>query len=161
MRAPDPQNMQCSASRRGLTFIGTMSYNFLILTVCTSLFALRVLGQALVVTRAPHWLPSNEHWYSGILPYRYLLPAQLILLAIMAAITLAVYRDEAFFATGGWNRAAPILVVISVVYFLSMVVRYVLTMALRPERRWFKRTIPIWFHMVLAIALWAFADYLR
>ena len=161
MRTPDPQRMQCSASRRGLTFTGTMSYNFLILTVCTSLFALRVLGQVLVVTRAPRWLPSNVHWYSGLLPYKFLLPAQLLFLAIMIVITLAVYRDEPFFATDGWGRAAPILVVISVVYFVSMVVRYVLTMALRPERRWFKRTIPIWFHMVLAIALWAFADYLR
>ena len=90
-----------------------------------------------------------------------LLPAQLLLLAIMTAITLAVYRDEAFFATDRWDRAAPILAVISGVYFVSMVLRYVLTMALRPERRWFKRTIPIWLHMVLAIALWAFADYLR
>ena len=150
-----------SASRRGPTFTVTMSYNFLILTVCTSLFALRVFGQAFVITRAPRWLPSNEHWYSGLLPYRFLLPAQLLFLAIMIAITLAVYRDEPFFATDGWGRAAPILVVISGVYFVSMALRYVLTMVLRPERRWFKRTIPIWFHMVLAIALWAFADYLR
>ena len=161
MRAPDHHVVQCSASYRGPTFIGTMSYNFLILAVCTSLFALRVLGQVLVVTRAPRWLPSNEHWYSGLLPYRYLLPAQLLLLAILTAVTLAVYRDEAFFATDRWNRAAPILAVISGVYFVSMALRYVLTMALRPERRWFKRTIPIWLHMVLAIALWAFADYLR
>ena len=110
---------------------------------------------------SPRWLPSNEHWYSGLLPYRFLLPAQLLFLAIMIAVTLAVYQDEPFLATGGWNRAAPILLVISGVYFVSMALRYVLTMALRPERRWFKRTIPIWFHMVLAIALWAFADYLR
>ncbi len=158
---PATRGCHFSASRRGLTFTVTMSYNFLILTVCTSLFALRVLGQALVVTRAPRWLPSNEHWYSGLLPYRFLLPAQLLFLAIMIAIALAVYRDDAFFATDGWGRAAPILVVISGVYFVSMALRYVLTMALRPERRWFKRTIPIWFHMVLAIALWAFADYLR
>ncbi len=161
MRAPDHHNVQCSASRRGPTLIGTMSSNFLILAVCTSLFALRVLGQVLVVTRAPRWLPSNEHWYSGLLPYRFLLPAQLLLLAILTSVTLAVYRDEALFATDRWYRAAPILVVISGVYFVSMALRYVLTMALRPERRWFKRTIPIWLHMVLAIALWAFADYLR
>ena len=161
MRAPGHPGVRCSAHHCGPTFTVTMSYNFLILTVCTSLFALRVFGQAFVITRAPRWLPSNEHWYSGLLPYRFLLPAQLLFLAIMIAITLAVYRDEAFFATDGWNLAAPILVVISGVYFVSMALRYVLTMALRPERRWFKRTIPIWFHMVLAIALWAFADYLR
>ena len=56
----------------------------------------------------------------------------------MIAVTLAVYQDESFLATGGWNRAAPILLVISGVYFVSMVLRYIPTMALRPERRWFK-----------------------
>ena len=138
-----------------------MSFNFIILAVCTSMFALRVLGQVLVVTIAPRWLPANEHWYSGLLPYRYLLPAQLILLAVMIAITVAVQRESAFFSGDGWERAAPYLAVISVIYFAAMIVRYVLTMVRHPERRWFKRTIPIWLHMVLAVALWSLADYLR
>ena len=136
-----------------------MSFNFLIVAVCTSLFALRVLGQALVVTWAPRWLPSNEHWYSGLMPYRYLLPAQLALLAVMVVITFDLYRGQGLFAADWWTGAAMYLAVLSWVYFAAMVVRYVLTMALRPELRWFKRTIPIWFHMVLAIALWAFANY--
>ena len=123
------------------------------------LFAVRVFGQALVITRAPQWLPSNEHWYSGLMPYRYLLPAQLALLAVMAVITFDVYRDQGLFTADWWARAAPPLAVLSWVYFAAMVVRYVLTMALCPELRWFRRTIPIWLHMVLAVALWAFADY--
>ena len=136
-----------------------MSYTFLILAVCTALFVLRVLGQAVVVTRAPRWLPSNEHWYSGLMPYKYLLPSQLALLAVMVEITVGIYRDEGPFAADWWAGAAPYLAVLSWIYFGSMVVRYVLTMALRPELRWFRRTIPIWLHMVLAVALWAFADY--
>ena len=139
--------------------LGKMCYSFLILAVCTALFALRVLGQALVVTRAPRWLPSNEHWYSGLMPYRYLLPAQLALLAVMVVVTFSVYRDQGLFAADWWAGAAAPLVVLSWVYFAAMVVRYVLTVMLRPELRWFRRTIPIWLHMVLAVALWAFADY--
>ncbi len=136
-----------------------MSYTSLILAVCTALFVLRVLGQAVVVTRAPRWLPSNEHWYSGLMPYKYLLPSQLALLAVMIVITVSICRDEGPFAADWWAGAAPYLAVLSWLYFGSMVVRYVLTMALRPELRWFRRTIPIWLHMVLAVALWAFADY--
>ena len=136
-----------------------MSISFLIMAVCTLLFALRVLGQALVVTRAPRWLPANEHWYSGLMPYRYLLPAQLVLLAVMVVICADIYRGSGLFAAEWWGRAALPLMVLSWLYFVSMVVRYVLTMALRPELRWFRRTIPIWFHMVLALALWAFADF--
>ena len=136
-----------------------MAYSFLILAVCTLLFALRVLGQALVVVSAPQWLPSNEHWYSGLMPYRYLLPAQLVLVAVMAAIAFDIYRGQGIFAAAWWVGAAVPLAVLSWVYFGAMVVRYILTMALRPELRWFRRTIPIWFHMVLAVALWAFAFY--
>ena len=136
-----------------------MAYTFPILVVCTALFVLRVLGQAAVVTRSQRWLPSNEHWYSGLMPYKYLLPSQLALLAVMVVITVDIYRDEGPFAGDWWGAAAPYLAVVSWIYFGSMVVRYILTMALRPELRWFRRTIPIWFHMVLAVALWAFADY--
>ncbi|MDE2938012.1 MAG: hypothetical protein OXR67_03710 [Chloroflexota bacterium] len=136
-----------------------MSSNFLIMAVCTLLFALRVLGQVVVVTRAPRWLPANEHWYSGLMPYRYLLPAQLVLLAVMLVICADVYRGSGLFAADWWSRAALPLTVLSWIYFGSMVVRYVLTMVLRPELRWFRHTIPIWFHMVLALALWAFADF--
>ena len=123
------------------------------------LFALRVLGQALVVTRAPRWLPSNEHWYSGLMPYRFLLPAQLALLAVMIVIASDVYRGQGMFTADWWAGAVGYLAALSWFYFAAMVVRYVLTMALRPDLRWFRRTIPIWLHMVLAVALWAFADY--
>ena len=113
----------------------------------------------MVVTLSPRWLPSNEHWYSGVMPYRYLLPAQLALLAMMIVISSDIYRGQGMFAADWWSAAAVYLAVLSWVYFAAMVVRYVLTMALRPELRWFRRTIPVWFHMVLAVALWAFADY--
>ena len=136
-----------------------MSHSSLILVACTALFALRVFGQVIVVVYSPRWLPSNEHWYSGLMPYRYLLPSQIVLLAVMVVITLDVYRGRGLFAADWWAGAAFYLAVLSWIYFGSMIVRYALTMVLRPDLRWFRRTIPIWFHMVLAAALWAFADY--
>ena len=42
-----------------------------------------------------------------------------------------------------------------------MALRCILTVTLHPERRWSNRTILIRFHMVLTIALWAIADYVR
>ena len=93
------------------------------------------------------------------MPYRYLLPAQLVLLTLMVLIAYDVSRMDGFFADSGWEALSVPLRIGAVVYFAAMVVRYVLTMALKPERRWFKRTIPIWFHMVLATALWTFGSY--
>ena len=43
--------------------------------------------------------------------------------------------------------------------FLSMVVRYGVTMTLHPEYRWFGHTIPIWFHMVLAAYLYFYSRF--
>ena len=59
-----------------------MPHSALMLVVCAALFALRVFGQVMVVLYSPRWLPSNEHWYSGLMPYRYLLPSQIVLLAV-------------------------------------------------------------------------------
>ena len=97
-----------------------MSYSLLILAVCTSMFALRVLGQLLVVLRSPRWLPANEHWYSGLMPYRYLLPSQLALLAVMVVITLDVSRGRGLFAADLWAGVAPYLAVLSWIYFGAM-----------------------------------------
>ena len=84
-----------------------MSFSPLLLAVCTALFALRVLGQVLVVWRAPRWLPSNEHWYSGVLPYRYLLPSQLALLAVMVAAYLDIRLGRRLFAADWWSKEVP------------------------------------------------------
>ncbi len=130
-----------------------------VLFVCAFLFALRVGGQVIVALYAPRWLPAMHHWYSGLMPYRYLLPAQLVLLTLLVLIAYDVSRMDGFFADSGWEALSVPLRIGAVVYFAAMVVRYVLTMALKPERRWFKRTIPIWFHMVLATALWTFGSY--
>lgn len=136
-----------------------MAYAGWVLYVCTFLFALRVIGQILVALYAPRWLPAMHHWYSELMPYRYLLPAQLVLLTLMIFIASDIHRMDGFFAGSGWEGWSAPLRIGAVVYFAAMIVRYVLTMALKPQRRWFKRTIPIWFHMVLAIALWTFGSY--
>ena len=95
-----------------------MTYTLAILFVCTVLFALRVAGQVIVALYSPRWLPSMEHWYSGLMPYRYLLPAQLALLALMAVIAANVYGSVGFFAANGWGDLAAPLKLAAAVYFI-------------------------------------------
>jgi hypothetical protein len=45
------------------------------------------------------------------------------------------------------------------VYAGSMVLRYLLTMTLQPEMRWFGGVIPITFHFVLAAFIFILGDY--
>jgi hypothetical protein len=119
------------------------------LAILTFLFALRVLGQALVVFFRVDWLPGTEHWFSGVIRYPVLLAVQLVMLPGMVKIASDIWRGRGFFAKPrpGCSR---FLVACSIIYAISMVLRYVLTMTHRPEMRWFGGTIPIFFHFVLA-----------
>ena len=129
---------------------------------CLALFIARVLGQIYVGLYKPRFLPPWEEWYSGLLPYPWLLFAQILIIMWMTLISYDVTRSGGFFAleTPGSIR---IVQWFSLIYFFGMMLRYVLTMWRDPARRWFKGTIPIWFHMVLAIflLLWSWEGALR
>lgn len=127
-----------------------------ILWLLTALFAVRVIGQVLVALRSPSWLPPMDEW--NLMPYRALLPIQLVILGVMTWI------DVSFSALSGLlvDRAELLgwaLVVFSAVYAGAMVTRYIVRMRRRPEARWFGGTIPIVFHLVLATYLYALGSF--
>ena len=130
----------------------------LLLAACTLLFVLRVLGQVLVAFGNVASLPPFEEWYSGLLPYPLLLPVQLALIVLMLGIVRDFARGDGYFVVLK-PRTGRILMAFGCLYFLAMVVRYVMTMVLHPELRWFTGTIPIWFHMVLAIFIVTLGRY--
>jgi hypothetical protein len=119
------------------------------LTVLQTLFLGRVLGQIVAELASPPWLPAVEHWQSGLLPYPVLLTAQILILMFMSLVTYDAFRRD-----GLWHVSKPktqrILRRVAYLYMAAMALRYVLTMALLPELRWFGHMIPIAFHFVLA-----------
>jgi len=44
-----------------------------VLWACVGLFFLRVIGQIEALLLSPSWLPPMQAWYSGLLPYVYVL----------------------------------------------------------------------------------------
>ncbi len=113
----------------------------------------RVLGQVIVALLEPDWLPPMQDWYSDLLPYSILLPIQVAILTLQAFISWDLWRGTGFF-TQRYPRFGVRLRWFSYGYFAVMVVRYLITMALFPERRWLgSDTIPIVFHWVLAAYL--------
>jgi hypothetical protein len=122
------------------------------------LFICRVLGQLIVVLYAPSFLPPVKEWYSGLMPYQYLLPSQILIIVLFTKINLDISRGVGFWAQpkqrlGFWLRN------FGFVYFASMIVRYVLRMSWYPEERWFGGTIPIIFHWVLATYIILLGSY--
>ena len=111
-----------------------------------ALFVLRVAGQVVAYLAAPAWLPPHRRWYSGVMPYRLLFPAQLLFVAVMAPVSWAVTVGSA--TLDGPSRAGVWVVALGVVYALGMTWRAASWLALPPERRGV--VIPIVFHFVLA-----------
>jgi len=125
------------------------------------LFVLRVLGQLLVaLARGPAFLPPMEEWYSGLLPYRFLLPAQIAIIVLLAKVCLDFTRGRGFFATPR-RRLGNGLLVFGAVYLAVMVIRYALRMALYPAERWTGGSIPIFLHWVLATFVLLVGGYHR
>jgi hypothetical protein len=120
------------------------------------LFLVRVAGQLVVRLSRPAWLPPTDEW--NLSPYRFLLPAQIGILALMAWIDIS-------FSLG---RGAPVhphprlgegVLAFAYVYAGAMAVRYGVRMLRRPAERWFGGTIPIVFHFVLAAYLYVFGSF--
>jgi hypothetical protein len=129
-----------------------------LLCLFTVLLIGRVLGQIVVVLRAPGWLPPMEQWQSGLLPYPALLAGQAVVVALMIWISIDFSRRD-----GYWFAPHPglglVVVWWSAFYAGAMVVRYVLRMKWRPDQRWWGGTIPIIFHTVVAAFQWTFGVY--
>ena len=123
-------------------------------------FVMRVVGQILVAWLNVVWLPPMEDWMSGRMPYRYLLPSQVLIIGVLGKICLDFSRGGGWFVCTRPMFGRPVLYV-GYAYFAAMIVRYVAGMSLHPEARWFGGTIPIVLHMALATFLILFASWHR
>jgi hypothetical protein len=128
------------------------NYSFILGAIAIAFFA-RVAGQALVAFLDVKFLPPMKEWYSGLLPYPLLLPVQIAILAFQFEVS-----RQLWIGAGPLTQPRPRLGIglkwFSLIYFLGMLARYIITMALFPERRWFGGAIPIVFHWVLAAYLY-------
>ena len=67
----------------------------------------------------------------------------------MSLVTYDAYRQDGLWYVSK-SKTQRILRRVAYLYMAAMALRYVLTMALLPELRWFGHMIPIAFHFVLA-----------
>ena len=131
-----------------------------VLGLLSAVFAARVFGQLLVAVFGVEFLPPMDAWYSGLIAYPVLLTIQLGIVALQLEIS-----RELWVGTGAASVARPALGRAlawgSLVYFLVMAGRFLLTRVILPEAGQFGDTIPIVFHWVLAAYLWILSRHLR
>ncbi|HIA54303.1 MAG TPA: CocE/NonD family hydrolase [Candidatus Melainabacteria bacterium] len=129
----------------------------LLLIVLGTLFILRVLGQLLVAVFHVGFLPPMEDWMSGAISYPLLLSLQFCIIALMLKICIDLHRKVGFFARPN-VVLGKFLLEGGKFYLFTMILRFVLRMALYPHERWFGGSLPIAFHCVLALFVLVWAD---
>jgi hypothetical protein len=122
----------------------------MLLWACILLFATRVIGQLETVLLEPHWLPTMDAWFSGLLPYPLLLPVQIGILMLMAVVAWNPRVRRGLFAQAN-PRAAFALRAFAFVYFLVMAVRLAVNVNENRADFWSEGAIPVAFHWVLAL----------
>jgi hypothetical protein len=122
-----------------------------VLGACMFLFLLRVVAQLEVLLVAPPWLPPMHDWYSGLIPYPILVPLQIVILMLMAAL---VMREMQGRRASNESRAwAPWVRKFAFAYFVLMWVRLMLQLLRGADDVIDAGGIPVAFHWVLALFL--------
>jgi len=124
--------------------------------VLWALFVGRVVGQVLAASIRPRWLPPMARWYSGVMPYRYLLPAQVAIIGLMVAMISGVAHRAGPLGVPRADVGVTVLWT-SYVYTVGMVWRATHRITQPPERRGV--VIPIVFHLVLAAFLFVYGGW--
>jgi len=121
-----------------------------LLWTCVALFAFRVIAQLEVLLVEPSWLPDMEAWFSGLLPYPALLPAQIAILMLMAVVAWNPRVRNGGFARSH-PRSAGALRIFATIYFAVMVIRLAVNLFDNGGDFWREGAIPVAFHWVLAL----------
>lgn len=111
-----------------------------------ALFCLRVLAQFMQKALPVEWIPGFEAWHSGVMPYSLLLAVQLALIGWMSYV-LHKARKRTLRARRWKYRFC---LVFGSAYFAFMAFRWIAGMTFLAGDPWFSRTIPAFFHLVIA-----------
>ncbi len=128
-----------------------------ILCILLFLFLFRVSMQFILQFAEVSFLPGFDKWHSNTLPYELLLICQIIILFVYGRICLRVGNNT----LKSKKSVYVFLLIFGCIYFISMLMRYSVTMYLHPEMRWTGHLIPIVFHLVLASFLIVLGLYQR
>jgi len=122
----------------------------------TGLFLLRILGQLIQAIHPLDPLPPFEAWQGGTMPYPLLLAFQ-IAIAICMVAGLRRVRANAITPVG-WKYGLCFL--LGYPYFAFMLFRMFAGMTFLADHSWFSKSLPAFFHLVLASYLLTLGFYI-
>ncbi len=120
------------------------------------LFGFRVLAQLIQVLRPVSFLPPFESWQGAVLPYPLLVASQAAIILVLGRVLWLLRVDgispsrtkyRICFALGG-------------IYFAFMGFRLVAGLTLLAGHPWYSKSLPAFFHVVLAAFLLLLGHYI-
>jgi len=117
-----------------------------VLWLLTSLFTVRVLGQAVQHWAPQPFLPPFSQFQGSSLPYGLLLSVQLVILALMGFVSWRVQTGKFVPSL----RAGMVLEWLGGIYMAGSLTRIAVGLAVPAAPDWFRTWIPAIFHIVLA-----------
>lgn len=122
----------------------------------SGLFVLRVLAQLLQAVHPVAFLPPFHAWHGAVLPYPLLVATQVVVMMVLAVICWRVRNDgihpsrwkyRLCFISGG-------------LYFSIMAFRLFAGLSILADHSWFSKSLPAFFHLVLASFVLMLGHYL-
>ena len=129
-----------------------------ILWILLVLFIGRVFGQLLVALGLAPFLPPMKEWFSGLIPYPWLLLSQVLIIILYGKVCIDFTRNHGFFVIPRRNLGRGLLI-FGTLYLAVMIIRYIIRMSFYPDQRWAGGCIPIFFHWILATFLLIVGKY--
>ena len=126
-----------------------------LLTLLTTLFAFRVVAQLIQFVNPVDFLPPYSIWHSGILPYKWLLGTQIVILGMCFRIVWGIKNGTIL----SRKPKGKILFILGMGYLLSMGLRLCIGLTIAPNHYWFGATLPAVFHLVLASFVIVYARF--
>ena len=117
------------------------------MSVLVALFGLRVAAQLWQAIYPLEWVPEFAAWHSGLLPYPVLLATQFLIIYLMSYM---LHRART-------RRIRPkrwkyvLCYVFGAPYMTLMAFRWVAGLTVLADSPWFSKSLPAFFHIVLAI----------
>ena len=122
----------------------------------TGLFVFRVAAQMLQAIHPVAVLPPFEAWHGAVLPYPLLVVLQVAVMVLLASILWRLRGDR--IDPSLWKYRSCFL--FGSLYFSLMAFRFLAGLTVLAEHSWFSKSLPAFFHLVLASFVLMLGHYL-
>ncbi len=127
------------------------------LLALSGLFVFRVLAQLAQALYPLPFLPPFDAWHGAVLAYPALLACQVVIVVALVYVTWRVAAER--LVPRSWK--SRLCYALGVPYFLFMAFRLVAGLTFLADQPWFAKSLPAFFHVVLASFLLVLGHYIQ